>query len=81
MKILLLTIAVARVIGTNSGDQVQLQAHFQDHDYLHQTLTAHHQALTTHGADHIAPVLLKNWGFTQFVGTIDIGTPAQVAQV
>jgi len=62
-----------------------------DHLHLHRELRAHHDALaqigegdaqTTENTDRqLKPVELKNWGYTQFVGTLGIGTPSQNMRV
>jgi hypothetical protein len=62
-----------------------------DHLHLHRELQAHHvdvllqmgegQGATVGMDAQLKPVELKNWGYTQFVGTLGIGTPAQKMRV
>jgi len=62
----------------------------EDHLHLHRELRAHHMDVLMQmgqGAKHSAldrklrPVKLKNWGYTQFVGTLNIGAPSQELRV
>jgi len=61
-----------------------------DHVHLHRELHAHHtdvllqmgEGASTGVMDkRLKPVKLKNWGYTQFVGTLDIGVPPQSLRV
>jgi len=61
-----------------------------DHRHLHRELKAHHDILLQEGEgegegaqmdSQLKPVELKNWGYTQFVGTLGIGTPSQKMRV
>jgi hypothetical protein len=55
----------------------------EDHAHLHQELGRHHRELRTSllqegsGPASHKSVDLKNWGYTQFVGTLQIGSPPQ----
>merc|ERR1711988_1613501 len=60
----------------------------EDHLHLHRQLRKHHVDVllqmdsgTGEGDRALKPVELKNWGYTQFVGTLNIGTPAQTMRV
>merc|ERR1711981_378077 len=62
----------------------------EDHRHLHRELKAHHVDVllqTDAGEEEkmgdraMRPVKLKNWGYTQFVGSIQIGTPPQTFRV
>jgi len=74
------------VHGTEEGE-IELVMHertAEDHAHIHRELGAHHRELRglsllqegSGPATHKS-VDLKNWGYTQFVGTLKIGTPPQ----
>jgi len=60
-----------------------------DHQHLHRELRSHHDVLLQLGEgakqgtqdNKLPPVKLKNWGYTQFVGTLQIGSPPQSLRV
>jgi len=89
-----LALGVLGAIGDAAPGHIELarvERTDEDHRHLHRELQAHHDVLLQEGEgaaskmgsmdSSLKPVELKNWGYTQFVGTLGIGTPAQTMRV
>merc|ERR1711988_988598 len=96
MRLLLgvwLALVAVGALGAQDARHVELmpvERTDEDHLHLHRELKAHHVdvLLQTGGGEGngmgdkaLKPVKLKNWGYTQFVGTLDIGSPPQTLRV
>merc|ERR1711988_707641 len=96
MRLLLgvwLALVAVGALGAQDARHVELmpvERTDEDHLHLHRELKAHHVdvLLQTGGGEGngmgdkaMKPVKLKNWGYTQFVGSIQIGTPPQTFRV
>jgi len=80
-------------LGEAEGSHIELTAADRtdaDHMHLHRELHAHHTDVLLQmgegehegmGDRALKAVKLKNWGYTQFVGTLDIGVPPQSLRV
>jgi len=87
----LIVVLAASVHAVQEGhvELTQIERTNEDHAHLHSELRAHHadvllqmQAGNGQGVDAaLRPVKLKNWGYTQFVGQLSIGTPQQTFRV
>lgn len=83
---MLLCWALALAVHATEEQGLELVRHertAEDHDHIHRELGAHHRELRISmlqqdsGPASHKSVDLKNWGYTQFVGTLKIGTPPQ----
>merc|ERR1711988_1708306 len=96
MRLLLgvwLALVAVGALGAQDARHVELmpvERTDEDHLHLHRELKAHHVdvLLQTGGGEGngmgdkaMKPVKLKNWGYTPFVGSIQIGTPPQTFRV
>lgn len=74
----LLVLVLALSLEDALHGEVTLEPQHRDHHQLHRALQVHHRHLHHNlGEDSAAPVDLQNCGFTQFVGTVGIGSPPQ----
>jgi cathepsin D len=83
--------AVAALARDGHVELSRVERSDEDHRHIHRELRAHHtdvllqvgQGRNSLGENMVAhdkmlkPVKLKNWGYTQFVGSIEIGKPSQ----
>lgn len=87
-----LALATLGAIGDAAPGHIELarlEKTDEDHRHLHRELQAHHVDILLQTGEgtgammdsQLKPVELKNWGYTQFVGTLGIGTPAQNMRV
>merc|ERR1719390_411851 len=83
MRLVLVLAAVCGVCLGQDGE-VELVSHRrsqEDHRHLHRVLGEHHRELLLLQEDAGRPkassIDLRNWGYTQFVGQLQIGTPPQ----